>query len=123
MRAYKEIPGDRVQWFRAEADMQRWQEQIEQKLAELLRTRRSFLKMESVWLELAPLQPLDRPGAAAYACQKAAMYQRRASEAYTKLKELGYESLLRRDANLLEFVEQERKKQADFIRSSVAALE
>ncbi|KAK6997020.1 CxC2 domain-containing protein [Favolaschia claudopus] len=115
--------GDRVQWFRAEADMQRWQEQIEQKLAELLRTRRSFLKMESVWLELAPLQPLDRPGAAAYARQKAAMYQRRASEAYTKLKELGYESLLRRDANLLEFVEQERKKQADFIRSSVAALE
>ncbi|KAK7029348.1 hypothetical protein R3P38DRAFT_2934972 [Favolaschia claudopus] len=93
--------GDRVQWFRAEADMQRWQEQIEQKLAELLRTRR----------------------AAAYACQKAAMYHRRASEAYTMLEELGYESLVRRDANLLEFVEQERKKQADFIRSSVAALE
>ncbi|KAK7059410.1 hypothetical protein R3P38DRAFT_3522443 [Favolaschia claudopus] len=83
----------------------------------------NFLKMELVWLELAPLQPLDRPGAAAYARQKAAMYQRRASEAYTRLKELGYESLLRRDANLLEFVEQERKKQADFIRSSVAALE
>ncbi|KAK7045235.1 CxC2 domain-containing protein [Favolaschia claudopus] len=115
--------GDRVQWFRAEADMQRWQEQIEQKLAELLRTRRSFLKMESVWLELAPLQPLDRPGAAAYARQKAAMYRRRASEAYTMLKELGYETLVHQDANLLEFVEQERKKQADFIRSSIAAPE
>jgi hypothetical protein len=38
--------GDRVQWFRAEAEMQRWQEQGEQKLAELLRTNRSFLKME-----------------------------------------------------------------------------
>ncbi|KAK6984507.1 hypothetical protein R3P38DRAFT_2806514 [Favolaschia claudopus] len=74
------------------------------------------------WLELAPLPPLDRPGAAAYAHQKAAMYQRRASEAYTRLKELGYESLLRRDANLLEFVEQERKKQADFIRLSVAVI-
>ncbi|KAJ7111002.1 hypothetical protein C8R44DRAFT_633535, partial [Mycena epipterygia] len=39
------IEGDRVQWFRAEAEMQRWQEQIEQKLAELLRTIRSFRTM------------------------------------------------------------------------------
>ncbi|KAJ7938899.1 hypothetical protein B0H13DRAFT_1851073 [Mycena leptocephala] len=29
------MAGDRVQWFRAEAEMQRWQEQGEQKLAEL----------------------------------------------------------------------------------------
>ncbi|KAK6984264.1 hypothetical protein R3P38DRAFT_3332856 [Favolaschia claudopus] len=105
--------GDRVQWFRAEADMQRWQEQIEQKLAELSRTRRSFKKMESVWTELATSQPSDRPGAAAYARQKAAMYQKRSSEAHNKLRELGYENLLREDANIVQFVEEERKKQAD----------
>jgi hypothetical protein len=34
------LSGDRVQWFRAEAEMQRWQEQGKQKLAELLRTSR-----------------------------------------------------------------------------------
>ncbi|KAJ7913646.1 hypothetical protein B0H13DRAFT_1873761 [Mycena leptocephala] len=45
--------GDRLQWFRAEAEMQRWQEQKEQKLAELLRTNRSFLKMEATWAMLA----------------------------------------------------------------------
>ncbi|KAK7013602.1 hypothetical protein R3P38DRAFT_3322533 [Favolaschia claudopus] len=113
--------GDRVQWFRAEADMQRWQEQIEQKLAELSRTRRSFKKMESVWTELATSQPSDRPGAAAYARQKAAMYQKRSSEAHNKLRELGYENLLREDANIVQFVEEERKKQAEFIRLSMEA--
>ncbi|KAK7005504.1 CxC2 domain-containing protein, partial [Favolaschia claudopus] len=116
-----ESEGDRVQWFRAEADMQRWQEQIEQKLAELSRTRRSFKKMESVWTELATSQPSDRPGAAAYARQKAAMYQKRSSEAHNKLRELGYENLLREDANIVQFVEEERKKQAELIRSSTEA--
>ncbi|KAJ6479795.1 hypothetical protein C8R45DRAFT_1101241 [Mycena sanguinolenta] len=75
--------GDRVQWFRAETEMQRWQEQIEQKLAELLRTYRSFTKMQAVWLELAA--SAVQHGAAAYARQKAAMYMRRASEADVRL--------------------------------------
>ncbi|KAJ6552637.1 hypothetical protein DFH09DRAFT_1085810 [Mycena vulgaris] len=45
--------GDRVQWFRAEADMQRWQEQKEQNLVELLQTIQSFVKMQSdMWLVL-----------------------------------------------------------------------
>jgi hypothetical protein len=47
------VLGNRVQWFRAEAEMQRWKEQKEQKLAELLRTNRSFLKMEATWTALA----------------------------------------------------------------------
>ncbi|KAJ7930322.1 hypothetical protein B0H13DRAFT_1858952 [Mycena leptocephala] len=51
---------DRVQWFRAEAEMQRWQEQKEQKLVELLRTVRSFVKMQHVWTQLADHLPFKR---------------------------------------------------------------
>ncbi|KAF7372608.1 CxC2 domain-containing protein [Mycena venus] len=62
--------GDRVQWFRAEAEMQRWQEQKEQKLIELLRTVRSFFKMQQVWTQLANGHSSNQPGHAAYARQK-----------------------------------------------------
>ncbi|KAJ6476124.1 hypothetical protein C8R45DRAFT_934759 [Mycena sanguinolenta] len=57
---------DRVESFRAEADMDCWQEQIEQKLTELLHTGRSFVKMQSMWSQLATISKQD--GAAAYAC-------------------------------------------------------
>ncbi|KAF8195334.1 hypothetical protein K438DRAFT_1760990 [Mycena galopus ATCC 62051] len=73
--------GDRVQWFRAEAEMQQWQEQKEQKLVELLRTVRSFLKMQQVWTQLGNEHSSNQPGHAAYARQKTAMYQRRTEEA------------------------------------------
>ncbi|KAK6980805.1 CxC2 domain-containing protein [Favolaschia claudopus] len=46
--------GDRVQWFRAEAEMQRWQEQTEQKLAELLRTNRKWSTLGQKWLPRVP---------------------------------------------------------------------
>ncbi|KAJ7931951.1 hypothetical protein B0H13DRAFT_1857371 [Mycena leptocephala] len=59
---------DRVQWFRAEAEVQRWQEHVEMRLAELLRTIRSFRKWHEVWSSLAEQQ--DNPGHAAYAKQK-----------------------------------------------------
>ncbi|KAF7335902.1 CxC2 domain-containing protein [Mycena sanguinolenta] len=99
------IEGDRVQRFRAEADMQRWQEQIEQKLAELLRTGRSFGKMQSVWSELATISQQD--GATAYAFQKSAMYKRRAAEVDTRLRELGYSKLCQKGASLVSFIEEE----------------
>ncbi|KAJ7922159.1 hypothetical protein B0H13DRAFT_1525370, partial [Mycena leptocephala] len=93
--------GDRVQWFRAEAEMQRWQEQCEQKLVELLRIRRSFGKMESVWVLLADMQPSEAHGSKAYARQKAAMYARRKSEAETKIKAVGYGQLLDETADVV----------------------
>jgi hypothetical protein len=43
---------DRVQWFRACAEMIRWLEQVELKHAELLRTIRYFDKLSSIWLTL-----------------------------------------------------------------------
>ncbi|KAJ6563052.1 hypothetical protein DFH09DRAFT_1477909 [Mycena vulgaris] len=62
--------GDRVQWFRAEAEMRQWQEQKEQKLVELLWTIRSYVKMQSVWSQLGDSHA-NQPGHAAYARQKA----------------------------------------------------
>ncbi len=111
-----------MQWFRAEAEMQRWQEQWEQKLAELLRTRRSFSRMQLAWAELASLQPLDSPGAAAYARQKAAMYARRKMEAETKITELGHKELLGEKANLVAFIESERKMAQEFVQAALARI-
>ncbi|KAF7371602.1 CxC2 domain-containing protein [Mycena venus] len=104
--------GDRVQWFRAEAEMQRWQEQVEQKLAELLRTIRSFRTMHTVWTRLAAMQPRGKIGAIAYARQKAAMYQRRMGDGQNLVLSTGYGALLAADANLINFVESERAKEA-----------
>ncbi|KAJ7495577.1 hypothetical protein FB451DRAFT_1164304 [Mycena latifolia] len=111
--------GDRVQWFRAQAEMQRWQEQGEQKLVELLRTMRSFAKMHSVWAQLAEIQPSDRSGAKAYARQKVAMYERRRLEAQKKVQEAGYSHLLQSKANVLSFVEEQRQKEKEFIANAL----
>ncbi|KAJ6555520.1 hypothetical protein B0H10DRAFT_1967757 [Mycena sp. CBHHK59/15] len=56
--------GDRVQWFRAKSEMKQWQEQGEQKIAELLRSNRSFKRMEATWTALASTNHL--PGHQAY---------------------------------------------------------
>ncbi|KAJ7460424.1 hypothetical protein B0H11DRAFT_1924017 [Mycena galericulata] len=114
--------GDRVQWFRAEAEMQRWQEQWEQKLVELLRTRRSFGKMESVWAQLADMQPSEAHGAKAYARQKAAMYARRKSEAEIQVKKVGYGQLLDETANVVALVEAERKTEAAVIDAALNGI-
>ena len=111
--------GDRVQWFRAEAEMQRWQKQGEQKLVGLLRTMRSFRKMQSVWAQLAENQPTDQRGRIAYARQKAAMYDRRRLEARSLVKAGGYGHLLEDTANVVSFVEEQREKERLLIKSSV----
>ncbi|KAF7300128.1 CxC2 domain-containing protein [Mycena kentingensis (nom. inval.)] len=98
--------GDQVQWFRAEADMLRWREQKEQKLAEILRVRRSFLKMHSTWTTLSA--SAVKPGYAAFARQKAAMYQRMAQDTATRLASAGYSEFLVEGFNLVEWVQQER---------------
>ncbi|KAJ7256582.1 hypothetical protein C8J57DRAFT_1235441 [Mycena rebaudengoi] len=112
--------GDRVQWFRAEAEMQRWQEQVEQKLVELLRTARSFTKMQAVWLALAERQPSHRRGAAAYTRQKAEMYAKRAGEARQKIKDTGYQELLEETANVVSFVDKQRRREAESIRQMLS---
>ncbi|KAJ7939696.1 hypothetical protein B0H13DRAFT_2300393 [Mycena leptocephala] len=113
------IEGDRVQWFRAEAEMQRWQEQGEQKLAELLRTIRSFKTMHIVWTRLADMQPPAKIGAIAYAKQKAAMFQKRMEAGQKLVITTGHRSLLAEGANLIKFVEAERAKEDKFIQDTV----
>ncbi|KAF7295985.1 CxC2 domain-containing protein [Mycena kentingensis (nom. inval.)] len=98
--------GDRVQWFRAEAEMQRWREQEEQKTAELLRTRRSFLKMEEVWAALA--LGSSEPGHRAYALQKCAMYSRLAAETTRFITAAGLDGLLVEGASLVDWVRAKR---------------
>jgi hypothetical protein len=109
------VSGDRVQWFRAEAEMQRWQEQKEQKLVELLRTIRSFFKMQQVWTELANEHSSNQPGHAAYARQEAAMYQRRVEEAQKLVRIGGHGFLLEPTANVIEYIEKERVKESDYL--------
>jgi hypothetical protein len=100
--------GNRVQWFRAEADMRRWQEQIEQKLAEFLRCIRSFGKMKDGWTKLAFSQSPDLPGHVAYAKKTADMYARMERDAERRLDDAGYNGLRLKATNdygaLLDYV-------------------
>lgn len=106
--------GDHIQWFRAEADMQQWQEQVELKLAELFRTSRSFRRMQEIWTTLSLDQP---PSYMAYAKQKAAMYKKMAQSCDVGLDNAGYSGLrLELDSGnggmtLLKFVEEKRAKE------------
>ncbi|KAJ3967682.1 hypothetical protein EV361DRAFT_1007290 [Lentinula raphanica] len=61
-----EDKSDSVQWFRAEADMERWQEQLEIKHAEFLRLIASFTKYRDAW-DLLVNQYSSIPGHRAYA--------------------------------------------------------
>ncbi|KAJ6599557.1 hypothetical protein B0H10DRAFT_2196499 [Mycena sp. CBHHK59/15] len=70
--------GDRVQWFRAEAEMQCWQEH--------------FIKMQQAWTEFGA-RSSERPGYQAYGNQKAAMYQRRAQQVQNLVAAAGYTEL------------------------------
>lgn len=100
--------------------MQRWQEQKEQKLVELLRTVRSFARMQQVWSELAT-RHANQPGHAAYASQKAFMYERRAEEAQNLVRLGGYGSLLEPKANVIEFIEKERSREELYLSNRLAA--
>ncbi|KAJ7067660.1 hypothetical protein C8F01DRAFT_1248023 [Mycena amicta] len=101
--------GDRVQWFRAEAEMQRWREQKEQKLAELLRTRRSFLREQSIWTALA--SGANHAGYDAYAQKKAWMYARMAEDTKKHIILAGHANLLADDANFVEWVQGQREEE------------
>ncbi|KAJ7457683.1 hypothetical protein FB451DRAFT_1183008, partial [Mycena latifolia] len=104
-----EREGDRVQWFRAEAEMQRWQEEAEAKLAELRTTVRSFAAYKAAWEKMADLQESSNIGHIAYAKQKAWMFGERERLGRDALRKLArYASLAEDDADLVEFVEAQR---------------
>lgn len=81
--------GDRVQWFRAEAEKQRWQEELERKQAEFMRCIRAFARMADVWTHVAKAKP-ESAGQVAYARRQAAMWARMESECRARFEEAGY---------------------------------
>ena len=84
--------GDSVQFFRAEAEMQRWQEEWESKQAEFLRCIRAFHKSSDVWKELS--KTASRGGEIAYANKKSTMFQEMAELATSEFIAAGYEDRL-----------------------------
>nr|GAT45459.1 predicted protein [Mycena chlorophos] len=78
LAAYKR-EADRVQWFRAEAEMYRWLEQYERKHAEMFRLITRFARDAAVWKGLADREEEaagQRNGASCFARMQAAMYGR-----------------------------------------------
>ncbi|KAJ6524099.1 hypothetical protein DFH09DRAFT_1096254 [Mycena vulgaris] len=73
------MESDRVQWFRAEAEMYRWIEQYERKHAELFRVIERYRRDSVVWAGLADRES-ERiggvNGAVTFARMQAAMYRR-----------------------------------------------
>ena len=85
--------GDRVQWFRAEAEMERWREEWEIKQADFLRCIRSFSKMASVWEEMADNS--IEAGKRAYARHKSAIFKEMEKHARSVFNDAGYGNLIK----------------------------
>lgn len=104
-----------MQWFRAEAEMQRWREEWEFKQADFMCTIASFERMSAVWDELA--RSSNTPGPIAYASKQSAMYlemERHAKELFSKA---GYSHLIDvKDGKILaDYLREERAKEEYFI--------
>ncbi|KDQ05565.1 hypothetical protein BOTBODRAFT_122582, partial [Botryobasidium botryosum FD-172 SS1] len=77
---------DSVRWFRARADRDRYQEELEILPEELNRVNRHHSRMSSIWAQLAGKS--THAGAVAYAFKKAAMYKRLAMEAQSYISNI-----------------------------------
>ncbi|KAJ7094336.1 hypothetical protein C8R44DRAFT_749527 [Mycena epipterygia] len=77
-----------VQWHRACADMERWQEEVEILSQEFRRAIQGFTKMEAVWTTLAQDHSND-PGKQAYALKTANMYRQMCKDAEKKFADVG----------------------------------
>ncbi|KAF7345166.1 CxC2 domain-containing protein [Mycena sanguinolenta] len=88
MAEYKR-ESDRVQWFRAEAEMYRWREQWERKHAEMMRVIARFVRDAEVWNKCADHieTSKQRMGAVTYAREQAAIYRRLAHNAQITFKD------------------------------------
>jgi hypothetical protein len=85
------VTGDRVQWFRSEAEVYRWLEEYELKHAEFERTIRTFGFWAREWSEVASSARQEgKHGVEAFARHQSAIYrtlQTGAKELYTKCGE------------------------------------
>ncbi|PBK67941.1 hypothetical protein ARMSODRAFT_1019986 [Armillaria solidipes] len=89
--------GNRVQWFRCEAEMLRRQEQHEFKQADFLCVIRSFTAEKNVWMQACEMLTSEEPskiGYLAFAREHIAMMDAQIERTTTRLKEAGYAHLL-----------------------------
>ncbi|KAJ7237258.1 hypothetical protein C8J57DRAFT_1247266 [Mycena rebaudengoi] len=110
-----EEEGDRVQWARAEADMDRFQEQMEAKLAEFLRCSVAFHTNAENWTKMSAK---EERGYGEYARQTAAMWLRLATQSEDHLCKAGYKFALKKDFNFVVnvYLESERDKHDGLLR-------
>jgi hypothetical protein len=81
---------DRVQWFRARAHMEHWEEEFETVEEEFRRTIRGFDRMAEVWTQLAEMAVVGaQAGHAEYAFEKAWMYGDMATDCRRKFTAAG----------------------------------
>ncbi|KAJ3994816.1 hypothetical protein F5050DRAFT_1809260 [Lentinula boryana] len=83
---------NRVQWFRAEADFERWQEQIEIKHADFQRVIASFTYYRDAWMRLSSQNSLT-PGHCAYAREHSDMFESLRMDAQAKYDHCGIDIL------------------------------
>jgi hypothetical protein len=98
------LAGDKVQWFRAEAAMLRWQEEWERKLLEFFRCIRYFDKMANVWdvMSRNPNQPV---GKAAFARKTSKVYKEMAMRARKVFDQLKYPVT---DSTVIDYIKADR---------------
>jgi hypothetical protein len=86
------VSGDRIQWFRAEAEMERWREEWEVKQADFLHCIHTFRTMSTIWQTMA--SGSSELGKVAYAKQKSAMYREMEHDAKDTFSKAGYGDLI-----------------------------
>ncbi|KAJ7501520.1 hypothetical protein B0H11DRAFT_2224403 [Mycena galericulata] len=106
--------GDRVQWARAEAEMDRFQEQKELKLSEFLRCIISFRTNAEIWTAMS-LTATD-PGFPEYAKQTAYMWTSLVEQCERHLVMAGCKFALEPNFDLVKHLEQERDAHDTFLR-------
>ncbi|KAJ7079192.1 hypothetical protein C8R44DRAFT_909231 [Mycena epipterygia] len=103
--------GDRVQWARAEAEMDRFEEQIKIKLAKFLRCIAAFEFNAQVWTKMGVQS--DEPGFKEQANETTHMWLTLAEQCRKHLKMAGYQFMLKPDFDLtmlIAYIEEEHGK-------------
>ena len=81
-------------WFRSEAEMHRWQEEVEIRQADFLRCIRAFGSLSAKWSQLAEMNKTS-PGRVAYARKTSARYAVLQKQAKDLFCSAGYKSRLK----------------------------
>ncbi|KAJ3714694.1 hypothetical protein C8R42DRAFT_646162 [Lentinula raphanica] len=84
---------NRIQWARAEADFERWQEEVEKKHAEFMRVINASAYARDAWMELARTPYSSSPGHVAYAKEHCDILEALRADAEAKYSQCGIPSL------------------------------